>query len=147
LTEYCRCGLRFDLLGASEERARKVYALRGLRGVERQVGSARGTRWPAGSSADRMVVRKARRSRGQKPVQGSGSRPESTRGVCGGSPQNRQVTWLSQKTRPEARRAETGSGRAEKLRCRRTRGGITGIVSGGRGLRRQRGRAMKRSAI
>jgi hypothetical protein len=27
-------------VGAGEERARKVYALRGLRGVERQVGSA-----------------------------------------------------------------------------------------------------------
>jgi hypothetical protein len=42
---------------------------------------------------------KARRSRGQEPVQGSGSRPESARGVCGGSPQNRPVTWLSHKTK------------------------------------------------
>jgi hypothetical protein len=52
------CGMIF--VGAGEERARKVYALRGLGGVERQVGSARGTRWPAGSSAGRMVARKAR---------------------------------------------------------------------------------------
>jgi hypothetical protein len=52
-----------------------------------------------GSSAGRMVARKARRSRGQEPVQGSGSRPESARGVCGGSPQNCQVTWLSHKTK------------------------------------------------
>jgi hypothetical protein len=44
---------------------------------------------PAGSSAGRMVARKARRSRRLEPVQGSGSRPESARGVCGGSPQNR----------------------------------------------------------
>jgi hypothetical protein len=36
-----------------------------------------------------------------------------------------------------------GSG-AEKLRCWRTRGGITGLASGGRGLRQRRGRAMKR---
>jgi hypothetical protein len=43
------------------------------------------------------------------------------------------------KPRPEARRAEKGSGRAEKLRCRRTRGGIARIASGGRGLRRRRG--------
>jgi hypothetical protein len=35
------------------------------------------------------VARKARRSRGSEPVQGSGSQPKSTRGVCGGSPQNR----------------------------------------------------------
>jgi hypothetical protein len=33
-------------------------------------------------------------------MQGSGSRPESARGVCGGSPQSRRVTWLSHKTKP-----------------------------------------------
>jgi hypothetical protein len=37
--------------------------------------------WPAGSSAGRMVARKARRSRRLEPVQGSGSQPESARGV------------------------------------------------------------------
>jgi hypothetical protein len=73
--------------------------LAGPRGVERQVGSARVTRWPAGSSAGRMVAKKARQSRGQELVQGSSSRPESARGVCGGSPQNRRVTWLSHKTK------------------------------------------------
>jgi hypothetical protein len=52
------CGLIW--VGAGEERAQKVYALRGLRGVERQVGSARGTRWPAGSSAGCMVARKSK---------------------------------------------------------------------------------------
>jgi hypothetical protein len=46
-----------------------------------------------------MVARKARRSRGQELVQGSGSRPESTRGVCDDSPQNRRVTWLSHKNK------------------------------------------------
>jgi hypothetical protein len=91
------CGL--ICIGAGEESARKVYALRGLRGVERQVGLTQGTRWPAGSSADRMVERKARRSRGQEPVHGSGSQPKSTRGVCGGSPENCRVTWLSHKTK------------------------------------------------
>jgi hypothetical protein len=55
----------FICVGAGEERARKVLALRGLRGVERQVGSAR---WNEPScrtvtSAVRMVSRKARRSR------------------------------------------------------------------------------------
>jgi hypothetical protein len=43
------CGL--ICIGVGEEWARKVYALRGFRGVERQVGLTRGTRWPAGSSA------------------------------------------------------------------------------------------------
>jgi hypothetical protein len=38
------CGL--ISIGAGEEWERKVYALRGLRGVERQVGLIRGTRWP-----------------------------------------------------------------------------------------------------
>jgi hypothetical protein len=32
-------------------------------------------------------------------MQGSGPRLESARGVCGGSSQNRQVTWLSHKTK------------------------------------------------
>jgi hypothetical protein len=91
------CGL--ICVGVGEEWARKVYALRGLRGVERQVGLTRGTRWPAGSSAGRMVARKARRSRRLEPVQSSGSQRESARGVCGGSPENRRVTWLSHKTK------------------------------------------------
>jgi hypothetical protein len=38
-------------------------------------------------------------ARGQDSVQGSGSRLDSARGVCGGSPQNRRVTWLSHKTK------------------------------------------------
>jgi hypothetical protein len=40
------CGL--TCVGAGEERVWKVLALRGLRGVERQVGSARWTWWPNG---------------------------------------------------------------------------------------------------
>jgi hypothetical protein len=64
------CGL--ICVGAGEEWARKFYALRGLQGVERQVGLTRGTRWPAGSSAGRMVARKARQSHRLEPVQGSG---------------------------------------------------------------------------
>jgi hypothetical protein len=50
-------GVGCDLVcvGAGEEQARKVLALRGLQGVERQVGLVRGTRWPTGSSASRMV--------------------------------------------------------------------------------------------
>jgi hypothetical protein len=139
-------GYSLICVGVGEEWVRKVYALRGLRGVERQVGLTRGTRWLVGSSAGRMVARKARRSRRSEPVQGSGSQPESAHGVCGGSPENRRVTWLSQKTRPEARRAETGSGRTEKLQCRWTRGGIAGLASGGRGMWQRHRRVMKSSA-
>jgi hypothetical protein len=87
--------------------------MQGLRGVERQVGLTRGTRWPAGSSAGCMVARKARRSRGLELVQGSGSRPESARGVCGGSPKNRRVTWLSHKTKTG------GSAGGDGIRARR----------------------------
>jgi hypothetical protein len=91
------CGL--ICIGAGEEQARKVLALHGLQGVERQVGSARGTQWPAGSSAGRMVARKARRSRRLESVQGSSSRPESAREVCGSSSQNCRVTWMGHKTK------------------------------------------------
>jgi hypothetical protein len=91
------CGL--ICVGAGEERVRKVYASRGLQGVERQVGLAWGTRCPARSSAGRMVARKARRSREQELVQGSDSWPDAASGVCGGSPQNNRVTWLSHKAK------------------------------------------------
>jgi hypothetical protein len=100
------CGL--VCVGAGEEWARKVYALRGLRGVERQVGLTRGTRWLAGSSASRMMARKARRSCRPEPVQGSGSRQESAHGVCGDSPENRRVTWLSHKTKTGGLAGEDG---------------------------------------
>jgi hypothetical protein len=60
-----------------------------------------------------MVARKARRSRRSEPVQGSGSRPESARGVCGGSPQERQVTWLIHKTK------SGGSAGGDGIRARR----------------------------
>jgi hypothetical protein len=116
-------------VGAGEEQARKVYALRGLRGVERQVGSARGTRWPAGSSAGRMVARKARRSRGQEPVQGSGSQPKSTRGVYSGSPQNRSSYLVE----PQNQDLRLGRWRRDPARReaskQRTRVGIARLAS------------------
>jgi hypothetical protein len=124
-------GAGCDLIcvGAGEERTRKVYALRGLRGVERQLGLSRGTRWPAGSSAGRMVARKARQSRHSEPVQGSGSRPESARGVCGGSPQNYRVTWLSHKTKTGGSAGGDGIRARREVSKRRTRAGITRLSS------------------
>jgi hypothetical protein len=46
-------------------------------------------------------------------MQGSGSRLESTRGVCGGSPQSCQVTWLSHKTKTR------GSAGGDEIRVHR----------------------------
>jgi hypothetical protein len=108
-------GAGCDLIcvGAGEEWARKVYALWGLCGVETQVGLTQGTRWPAGSSAGLMVARKARRSRRPEPVLGKGSRPEPARGVCGGSLENCQATWLSHKTKTG------GSAGGDGIRARR----------------------------
>jgi hypothetical protein len=62
----------------------------------------------SGVSAGHMVARKARRSRGQEPVQCSGSRPESARGVCGGPPQKRQITRLSHKGKTGGSTREDG---------------------------------------
>jgi hypothetical protein len=59
------------------------------------------------------MATKARQSCRLEPVQGSGSRPESGRGVCGGSPQNRWVTWLSHKTKTR------GSVGGDGIRARR----------------------------
>jgi hypothetical protein len=55
-----------------------------------------------------MVATKARWSHGQEPVHGSDSRPDSARGVCSGSPQNRRVTWLSHKTKTGGSAARDG---------------------------------------
>jgi hypothetical protein len=120
------CGL--ICVGAGEERARKVHALHGLRGVERQVGLTRGTLWPAGSSAGRMVARKARQSHGQEPMQGSSSRPEFASGVCGGSPQNRQVTWLSHKTKTGGSAGGDGIRARREASKRRTHVGIARLA-------------------
>jgi hypothetical protein len=68
-----RAGCGLICVRAGEEWAQKVYSLRGLRGVERQVDLTRGTRWPAWSSAGHMVARKARQSRRSELVLGSGS--------------------------------------------------------------------------
>jgi hypothetical protein len=86
------------------------------------------------------VERKARRSRGQEPVQGSGSRPESARGVCGGSPENHRVTWLSLKSK-------TGSSvGGDRIRARREASMLAVAWRDRRTCVGRRDRAMKRSA-
>jgi hypothetical protein len=107
----------------------KGLALRGLQGVERQVGLTRGTRWPAGSSAGRMVARKASRSHRSVLVQGSGSQQESACGVCGGSPENCRVTWLNQKTKTGDSAGGNGIRARRETSKRGTRIGIARLAS------------------
>jgi hypothetical protein len=90
----------------------------GLQAWSRQVGLVQGTRWPAGSSAGRMVARTVRRSRVRflgwalKPRSSRddvvaeswleiGRRLHQVREFCSGSPQNYWVTWLSHKAKAE----------------------------------------------
>jgi hypothetical protein len=126
------CGL--ICVGAGEEWVRKVYALRGLRGVERQVGLTRGTRWPAGSCAGHMVARKKDEVIDRCRCRVVAHDRCLHAGFVAVHQKTVRLLGSATKPRPKARRAETGSGRAEKLRCRRTRGGIAGLASGGRGL-------------
>jgi hypothetical protein len=65
LAKYCRCRLRLDLCWCRWRTSMKGRCRWGLQVWWRQVGLVRGTRWPAGSSAGRMVARTARLSRGQ----------------------------------------------------------------------------------
>jgi hypothetical protein len=69
----------------------KGLSLCGLRGVERQVGSAQWTRWPDGIKCGPHGGKKSKTKSGTvswlslktkvEPVQGSGIQPESARGV------------------------------------------------------------------
>jgi hypothetical protein len=143
LLSIAGAGCSLICVSAGEEWARKDYGLWGLRGVERQEGLTRGTRWPAGSSAGRMVERKARQSPRSEQVQGSGSQPKSARGVCGGSPQNRSgylVEPQNQDRRLDGRRRDLGASRSFKAEDTRqdckacveaTRRAVTGHPSDG----------------
>jgi hypothetical protein len=121
-------------------------SLRGLREMERQVGSVRGTRWTVGLGAGHMVARRVGRSHGRS------SRctvAVESRGLAGGRAEHAGfgglptkpsedgfLVWASKpspKTQHEIRACREAS-------KRRTRGGIAWLVSGGRGVRRRRGR-------
>jgi hypothetical protein len=60
LAKYCRCRLRLDSCWCRWRTSAKGRCRWGLQVWRRQVGFVRGTRWPAGSSAGRMVARTAR---------------------------------------------------------------------------------------
>jgi hypothetical protein len=99
LAEYCRCRLRIGLHWCRWRVGAKGLCL---------VGAPRSGETSRPDSRDPVASRvkcgphggrKARWSHRSETVQGNGSQPESARGVCGGSPENRQVTWLSHKTK------------------------------------------------
>jgi hypothetical protein len=128
-------------------------ALRGLREIERQVGSIRGTRWTAGLGAGHMVTRRARRSHGRS------SRctvAVESRGLAGGRAKHTGfgslptkpsedgfLVWAS-KPSPKAQQDGDGIRACREASKRRTRGGIAWLASGRRGVRRRRGRPIAR---
>jgi hypothetical protein len=103
LAEYCTCRLRLDLCWCRWRAGAKGLSLCNLRGVERQVGSARWTRWPYTIKCGPHGGKKRKTKSGTvswlclktkvEPVQGSGSKPESARGV-----------WLVYSTKPTSSR-------------------------------------------
>jgi hypothetical protein len=76
-------------------------------------------------------------------MQGSGSRLEPARGVCGGSSQNRWVTLLSHKNKTRVSAGGDGIQARREASMSGTRDGIAGLTSVGLGLRRRRGDPMK----
>jgi hypothetical protein len=128
-------------------------ALRGLREMERQVGSVRGTRWTAGLGAGHMVVRRARQSHGRP------SRCKvavESRGLAGGRTEHAGFGGLptkpsedgflvcTSKPSPKAQHDGDGIRACREASKRRTRGGIAWLASGGRGVRQRCGRPMAR---
>jgi hypothetical protein len=98
LVEYCRCRLRLDLCWCRWRAGAKGLC---LAGPSRSRETSRlGSRDPVASGVKcGPHSGKKSKTKSWTEVQGSGSRSESARGVCGGSPQNRRVTWLSHKTK------------------------------------------------
>jgi hypothetical protein len=79
--KYCRCRLRLDWCWCRWRTSEKGRRRWGLQVWRRQVGFVRGTRWPAGSSAGRMVAWTARWSHGR--FLGWASNPRSSRDYVG----------------------------------------------------------------
>jgi hypothetical protein len=109
-------------------------ALRGLREMERQVGSVRGTRWTAGLGAGHMVARRARRGRGRSS---SCAVAVESRGLAGGRTEHAGfgglltkptedgfLVWAS-KPRPKTQHDGDGIRSCREASKRRTRIGRT----------------------
>jgi hypothetical protein len=65
LANYCRCMLRLDWCWCRWRTSANGRCWWGLQVWRREVGLVRGTRWPAGSSAGRIVARTTRWSHGR----------------------------------------------------------------------------------
>jgi hypothetical protein len=140
LAKYCRCRLRLDSCWCRWRTRAKGRRRWGLQVWRRQVGFVRGTRWPVGLSAGRMVAWTARCSRGR--FLGRASKPRSSQDYVGAESWvkigggyteipgfavvHQKTTWLlgwATKPRPKIRRgggaAQTGStaqeGRSDRL--------------------------------
>jgi hypothetical protein len=128
-------------------------ALRGLRVMERQVGSVRGTRWTTGLCTGHMVARRARRihersSQCTVAAESRGlARGRAEHAGFGGLPRKPSedgfLVWAS-KPSPKSQRDGDGIRACREASKRRTHGGIAWFVLGGRGVRRRRGRPMAR---
>jgi hypothetical protein len=81
LAKYCRCRLRLDRCWCRWRTSKKGCCRWGLQVWRRHVGSVRGTRWPAGSTAGRMVAWTARWTHGRFLCWAS--KPRSSRDYVG----------------------------------------------------------------
>jgi hypothetical protein len=104
LAKYCRCRLRLDSCWCRWGTSAKGRCRWGLQVWRRQVGFVRGTRWPVGSSAGRMVAWTTRWSRGR--FLGRASKPRSSRDyvgaeswvkIGGGYTDSRGLQWFTRK--------------------------------------------------
>jgi hypothetical protein len=116
-------------------------ALRGLREMERQVGSVRGTRWTAGLGAGHMVARRARRSHGRSS---QCTAAVESRGLAGGRAEHAGfgglptkpsedgfLVWETKSEDPTRRRRDPGvSGSFEPEDTRRDRMACVGRTQG-----------------
>jgi hypothetical protein len=128
-------------------------ALRGLQEMERQVGSIRGTWWTAGLGVGHMVARRARRSHGRSS---RCTMAVESRGLAGGRDEHAGFGGLPTKqskdgflvrpSKPSPKAQHNGDGirACREASKRRTCGGISWLASGGRGVRRRRGRLIAR---
>jgi hypothetical protein len=136
-----------------KNRRERSSALRGLREMERQVGSVRRTRWTAGLGAGHMVATRAIRSHRQSSrctvaVESSGLAGGQTEHAgFGGLPTKpSEDGFLVLASKPSQRAQHDGDGirACREASKRRTRGGIAWLASGGRGVRQRRARPMAR---
>jgi hypothetical protein len=81
LAKYCMCRLRLDWCWCRWRTSAKGHCRWGIQVWRRQVSLVRGTRWPVGSSAGRMVARTTRWSHGR--LLGWASKPRSSRDYVG----------------------------------------------------------------